>query len=86
MVLLARRPESYEKVVAEIKQSGGQAIGITADVADQASISKAFETISQELPESKLAVALYNVNGGFARKPFLDLKLEELDAGLDGTV
>lgn len=83
VVLLARKPESYNDIVSEINQSGGQAIGITADATNPADLVSAFETIAQKLPDSKLAAAIYNVNGGFARKPFLELKLEELDASLD---
>lgn len=83
VVLLARRPESYHDIVDEIKQSGGQAIGITADATDEAAVNAAFETIKKELPGSRLAAAIYNVNGGFARKPFFELKREELDASLD---
>ncbi|KAM5341591.1 hypothetical protein ACJ41O_014622 [Fusarium nematophilum] len=86
VVLLARRPESYEQVVADIKKAGGQAVGITADVADPATLTKAFESIKTELPGSRLAAAVYNVNGGFARKPFLELKTEDLDASIDGTI
>ncbi|KAK1639841.1 short-chain dehydrogenase [Colletotrichum phormii] len=83
VVLLARKPESYNAIVDEIKQAGGQAFGITADATDEAAVNAAFETIKKELPGSKLAAAIYNVNGGFARKPFLELKREELDASLD---
>nr|XP_036585977.1 short-chain dehydrogenase [Colletotrichum truncatum]KAF6796168.1 short-chain dehydrogenase [Colletotrichum truncatum] len=83
VVLLARKPESYNDIVNEIKQSGGQAFGITADATDDAAVNAAFETIKKELPGSKLAAAIYNINGGFARKPFLELKKEELEASLD---
>jgi NAD(P)-dependent dehydrogenase (short-subunit alcohol dehydrogenase family) len=85
-VLLARRAESYEGIVTEINSSGGKAIGITADVADPTSLSQAFKTIKEQLPGSKLAAAIYNVNGGFSRKPFLELTYDELNAALDGTV
>ncbi|KAF4465426.1 7-alpha-hydroxysteroid dehydrogenase [Fusarium albosuccineum] len=86
VVLLARRPESYEQTVADVKKAGGQAVGITADVADPSSLKKAFESIGKELPGSKLAAAVYNVNGGFARKPFLELTVEDLDGSIDGTI
>ena len=86
VVLLARNPKNYETVVDEIKQSGGHAIGITADVADPTSLSQAFRSIKEELPDKKLAAAIFNVNGGFSKKPFLELTSEELDAALDGTV
>ncbi|GKT47000.1 diacetyl reductase [(S)-acetoin forming] [Colletotrichum spaethianum] len=83
VVLLARKPESYDPIVAEIKEAGGQAFGLTADATDEAAVNAAFETIKKVLPGSKLAAAVYNVNGGFSRKPFLELKKEELDASLD---
>lgn len=84
--MLARRKESFEGIVNEIKEAGGQALGIAADVNDPVAVSAAFDTIKKELPGSQLAAAVYNVNGGFAMKPFLELKPEDLEAGLDGTV
>ena len=45
VVLLARNPANYEAVVSEINQSGGRAAGITADVADEDSVKKAFSKI-----------------------------------------
>lgn len=86
VVLLARRPESYQDIVTEIQKNGGKAVGVTADVADAASLKQAFQTINKELPDSKLAAAIYNVNGGFARKPFLELTSEDLNSARDGTV
>lgn len=70
-------------MVAEIKQSGGHAVGISADVVDANSIAAAFAAIKTELPGSKLAAAVYNVSAGFARKPFLELTQKDVDAGLD---
>ncbi|EGY18702.1 hypothetical protein HYQ45_005610 [Verticillium longisporum] len=83
VVLLARKPESYEDIVKEINESGGQAIGITTDATDPKALSLAFDTVKQKLPDSKLAAAVYNVNGGFSRVPFLELKLEDLDDSLN---
>ncbi len=85
-MLLARRKESFEDIVSEIRQAGGQALGITADVSNAAALKSALETIKKELPGSKLAAAVCNVNAGFVRKPFLELKQEDLDAGLNGSV
>lgn len=82
VVLLARKPESYRDMVAEIEQAGGHALGITADMADINAVNSAFDVIQTELPNSKLAAAVYNVNSGFSMKPFLDLKKEDLDASL----
>lgn len=86
MVLLARNPKNYESIVDEIKQSGGHAIGITADVTNPSSLDEAFQSIKQQLPDSKLAAGIYNVNGGFSRKPYLELTYDELQLALGGTV
>lgn len=86
VVLLARRPESYEEAVADIEKAGGQAIGITADVADPTNLKNALASIDKELPGSRLAAAIYNVNSGFVKKPFLELKVEDIDASLNGSV
>ena len=82
VVLLARKPESYKDLVEEIKKSGGQAIGISTDTSDPASVTSAFESIKKELPESKLAAAVYNVGAGFGIKPFLESSAEELQSSL----
>lgn len=58
VVLLARRPESYSEIVAEIKQQGGEALGISADTSDAQSLASAFEAIKKELPDKKLAAAI----------------------------
>jgi NAD(P)-dependent dehydrogenase (short-subunit alcohol dehydrogenase family) len=88
IVLLARRPESYNDVVAEINKAGGKAIGITADATDETSLKSAFETIKKEFPNLKLAATIYNVrpNSRPSRKPFLELTQEDLDISLNGNV
>jgi NAD(P)-dependent dehydrogenase (short-subunit alcohol dehydrogenase family) len=87
VVLFARRPESYESTLKDVKDAGGKAIGISTDVSDPASLKKAFDTIGKEFPESQLAAAIYNVgSGGFARKPFLELTEDDLNASIDGSM
>ena len=83
MALLARNPHNYESVVREIADSGGKAIGISTDVSNAASVKDAFAQIAQAFPEAPLAAAVYNVGGGFVRKPFLELTEEEFTAGYD---
>ncbi|KAH9907905.1 NAD(P)-binding protein [Xylariomycetidae sp. FL2044] len=85
VVLIARRPESYQDAVDEINRAGGKAIGVSADASDVKSMDSAFETIKKELPDLKLAAAIYNAAGGFARKPFLELKAEDLDTSYKGS-
>jgi NAD(P)-dependent dehydrogenase (short-subunit alcohol dehydrogenase family) len=88
VVLLARRPESYTDVVAQINKAGGKAIGITADATDESSLASAFEAINKEFPGLQLVAAIYNVrpNSRPSRRPFLELKLEDLDTSLNGNV
>ncbi|KAK4221791.1 hypothetical protein QBC38DRAFT_491379 [Podospora fimiseda] len=82
VVLLARNPSNYTDIVSEIKSSGGQAIGISTDTSDPASVASAFEQIKKELPEKNLAAAIFNVGAGFAVKPFLELQASDLSASL----
>ncbi|KAK1832180.1 diacetyl reductase [Podospora conica] len=82
VALLARKPESYADIVAEITQSGGQAIGISTDTSDAASVTAAFAKIRAEYPDKKLAAAIYNVGAGFSVRPFLDLAPSDLSASL----
>jgi NAD(P)-dependent dehydrogenase (short-subunit alcohol dehydrogenase family) len=49
VVLLARSPSSYADIVSEIKQQGGEALGVSADTSDAAAIASAFETIRAEM-------------------------------------
>ncbi|KUJ08843.1 NAD(P)-binding protein [Mollisia scopiformis] len=88
VVLLARSPESYKDVVAEINKGGRKAIGITADATDEAALKAAFETIKKEIPGLKLAAAIYNIrpNSRPSRKPFLELTSEDLDVSLKGNI
>lgn len=86
VILLSRHAISYSSIVAEITQSGGSALGVSVDVADRADVLRAFAQIkayAEGDDDRRLAAAVYNVGGGFVRKPFLELTPEEFDAGLD---
>ncbi|KAI1364287.1 NAD(P)-binding protein [Xylaria arbuscula] len=85
VVLMARKTESFRDTLSEITQSGGRAVGVTADVTDTKSMDSAFQTIKTELPDFKLAAAIYNVSSGYMIKPFLELKPEDLDSSLSGS-
>ncbi|KAM0293826.1 hypothetical protein ACHAO9_001512 [Fusarium lateritium] len=86
VVLMSRKPESYEYIIKDIQHAGGQAFGVAIDATDISSLDSAFETIQEALPDRKLAAAVYNVNAGFARKPFLEMGLDDLQTGLNGAV
>lgn len=82
MVLLARTPASYDAVVQEINSSGGQAVGISADISDSSSVKSAFDHIAAQYSGSSLAAAVFNSGGGWARKPFLELTDEDYSGAL----
>ena len=86
IALLARNPESYEGLVQEINNSGGKAIGVSADTSDEQSLKSAFQTIAQKYDNAPCAAAIYNASGGFVRKPFLETKIEDLEKGWGVTV
>lgn len=58
VVLLARNKANYTDIVAEIKQAGGEAVGISTDTSDAASVAAAFEQIKKEFGDKKLAAAI----------------------------
>lgn len=82
-MLLARNPDNFDPVVQEINSSGGQAIGISTDVADANSVNSAFDEIAKKFPDSPLAATIFNSGGGFARKPFLELTQDEFSLGFE---
>lgn len=86
VALLSRSSQSYEATVKEINDAGGKAIGINADTTSIESLNEAFETIRKELPDHKLAAAIYNANTALAPKPFIEVKPEELEASIDGNM
>lgn len=65
----------------EINDAGGKAIGISTDTADGKSIQSAFDQINKERGSAPLAAAIFNVGGGFVRKPFLELSAQEYEGG-----
>ncbi|RMJ25537.1 oxidoreductase [Aspergillus sp. HF37] len=83
VVLLARNSANYDPLVKEINTGGGQAVGISTDLSDNGSVKSAFEQISQQHANSPLAAAVFNLGGGFVRKPFLELTEQDFTAGFD---
>lgn len=83
VALLARNPANYESIVKEINDAGGKAIGISTDVSSESDVKRAFAEIAKEFKGKQLAAAIYNVGGKFVRKPFLELTLEEYEAGYE---
>ncbi|MCJ1290197.1 hypothetical protein MMC34_001733 [Xylographa carneopallida] len=81
VVLLARNPSNYDSLVEEIEKSGGKAVGISTDVSSPESVEEAFKKIKSISTE--VAAGIFNVGGKFIRKPFLELGLEDFEAGYE---
>jgi NAD(P)-dependent dehydrogenase (short-subunit alcohol dehydrogenase family) len=58
VVVLARNPSSYNAIVSEIQQQGGEAVGVTADTSDAASVKAAMESIKGKMGGRGLAAAV----------------------------
>ena len=86
VALLARTPASYDPLVEEINKSGGKAIGVSADMANEEGVKSAFARIGKEFDNAPCATAIYNASGGFVRQPFLETKIEDLEKGWSVTV
>lgn len=81
VVLLARNPSNYEDVAREINASGGQAMGISTDMSKRDSVNAAAQKIRDEFGNRPLAAAIFNLGGGFVRRPFLELTEDEFARG-----
>ena len=86
MALLARTPANYDSLVSEINKSGGKAIGIQTDTTDKASVQEMVREVENFSGGGGVAAAVYNVAGGFVRKPFLEITEEDLQKSYDGSV
>ncbi|SIR45690.1 NAD(P)-dependent dehydrogenase, short-chain alcohol dehydrogenase family [Rhizobium sp. RU20A] len=74
---LARTSDEVEAVAKHIRQAGGEAIALTADVADEAVMRASLETLIKTYGRLDAVVANAGVNGVWA--PIDDLTPEEWD-------
>ncbi|KAE8377941.1 hypothetical protein BDV26DRAFT_292672 [Aspergillus bertholletiae] len=81
IVLLARNPANYQGVADEINSGGGRAIGISTDLSDSQSVKNAFDNIRSQFGAMSLAAAVFNLGGGFVKRPFLELSEDEFETG-----
>ncbi|KAF2667606.1 NAD(P)-binding protein [Microthyrium microscopicum] len=87
VVLLARNPDNFNELVKEINGKGGKALGISTDISDPTSVSNAFAQVKKEFGDDVgAAAAIFNASGGFVRKPFLELALEDISKGWDVSI
>jgi NAD(P)-dependent dehydrogenase (short-subunit alcohol dehydrogenase family) len=75
--LMARREEELETVQADIQESGGVALPISADATDPASVASAFDRVREDLGAPEIYV--YNA-GAFQMGSVLDVSPEQFEA------
>jgi NAD(P)-dependent dehydrogenase (short-subunit alcohol dehydrogenase family) len=80
VVLAARRTQEIEQVAKSITEDGGQALAITTDVTDEASV----EALAQGAIDAfgRLDVWVNNAGGSPIQAPLVELPREEWDATL----
>jgi NADP-dependent 3-hydroxy acid dehydrogenase YdfG len=69
VALLARRADRLDDLVAEIRKAGGEAVAVTADIADRASVQAAADRVAAELGGADLVV---NAAGTYLPGPIAD--------------
>ena len=79
VVVAARRADKLAEVVADIRASGSEAIALTLDVTDSASVRAAFDTLAAQ---GLVADLLVNNAGVAVSRPLL----EQTEADWDGVV
>jgi NADP-dependent 3-hydroxy acid dehydrogenase YdfG len=62
VVLLARKPESYNEIVKEINGNGGKAIGVSTDVSDEKSVKNAIGQVEKEFGSGVTAAVSLELN------------------------
>jgi NAD(P)-dependent dehydrogenase (short-subunit alcohol dehydrogenase family) len=75
VAVVSRKQERIDEAVAEVIAAGGQAIGISADVTDEAAVQGAVRQIEETWGRLDLVVANAGANGVFA--PLEELTVDE---------
>nr|BFD92037.1 SDR family NAD(P)-dependent oxidoreductase [Kitasatospora sp. Xyl93] len=87
VALLARRTERLDALAAEIAATGGQALAVTADITDQASVDAAAKTVHGTYGQVDLVV---NNAGVMLPNPLADGRIDEwtrmVDTNLTGAL
>ncbi|MBV9383498.1 MAG: glucose 1-dehydrogenase [Streptosporangiaceae bacterium] len=84
VVIAARDADALEKVAAGIRERGGQALAVPADVADEASVRKLVDQAVRSF--GRLDAAFNNVSAGPLPAPLADIDPEEFDQGIRANI
>jgi 3-oxoacyl-[acyl-carrier protein] reductase len=77
VVLTARDQARLATVKAKIEQQGGKALAVACDLTDVAAVAGLAERVAKE--HSRCDILVNNAGVGVARKPLVDLPVEEWD-------
>lgn len=80
VVVAGRTRESLERVARDVNESGGRAIPVEVDIADEASIGRMIEQVMGECGGIDILV---NNAAVYHRKPWLEITSDEWDEVLD---
>jgi 3-oxoacyl-[acyl-carrier protein] reductase len=80
VVLAGRRAEAIERVAADIRNAGGQAISVATDVTKDADVERLMQAAIDEW--GQLDILINNAGGSPLQAPLIDLPREEWDATL----
>lgn len=87
IVAVGRRAEPLQETVAAIRGTGSEAVAITADVTDAASVAALFETVRADC--GRVDLLFNNAGTGLKAEPIEDIALAEwqrvLDVNLTGS-
>lgn len=72
-------------MIQSIRNAGGTALGVSADVTSAESLQGAVAEIARLHPNAPLAAAVFNAGSPFKRAGFLELSERDFAAGLDVT-
>lgn len=78
---LGRTPDELQKTIDEIKQQGGDAVALKADISDPASMEEANRALAREFGRIDIVFANAGINGVWA--PIEELTPEEWDQTID---
>ncbi|MBG01614.1 MAG: oxidoreductase [Acidimicrobiaceae bacterium] len=77
VVVAARRTHEVERVASEIRDAGGKALAVTADVTDTEAVEALAQAAVKEF--GKLTIWVNNAGGSAVHSPLVDLDREEWD-------
>lgn len=80
VVLMSRSQQAVDEVAASIREAGGEALAIAADVGDEIAMRTAMESVMQRY--DRLDAAFNNATDGAAPAPLADLDIDGFDRGI----